>query len=74
MLAPVQLLSATRQNLWRLTFIRIFKLGDRPSSAQANGGKRAQQRRKAQGQAQLKPRQRQQIEPIGNTYRARLRG
>ena len=26
MLAPVQLLSATRQNLWRLTFIRMLVL------------------------------------------------
>ncbi|MFJ5294955.1 ATP-binding protein [Pseudomonas sp. RC10] len=32
MLAPVQLLSATRQNLWRLTFIRILVLGAQAGS------------------------------------------
>uniref|UniRef100_A0A7C1XG58 histidine kinase n=1 Tax=Pseudomonas graminis TaxID=158627 RepID=A0A7C1XG58_9PSED len=32
MLAPLQLLSATRQNLWRLTFIRILVLGAQAGS------------------------------------------
>ena len=32
MLAPVQLLSATRQNLWRLTFVRILVLGAQAGS------------------------------------------
>ncbi|MGH8486107.1 MAG: sensor histidine kinase, partial [Pseudomonas sp.] len=32
MLAPVQLLSATRQNLWRLTFIRILVLAAQAGS------------------------------------------
>ncbi|MFS2157458.1 ATP-binding protein [Pseudomonas sp. Pseusp122] len=32
MLAPVQLLSATRQNLWRLTFIRTLVLGAQAGS------------------------------------------
>ncbi len=32
MLAPVQMLSATRQNLWRLTFIRILVLAAQAGS------------------------------------------
>jgi hypothetical protein len=32
MLAPVQLLSATRQNLWRLTFIRMLVLAAQAGS------------------------------------------
>ena len=32
MLAPVQVLSATRQNLWRLTFVRILVLGAQAGS------------------------------------------
>ena len=36
MLAPVQLLSATRQNLWRLTFIRMLVLAAQAGAEQAD--------------------------------------
>ncbi|MNQ87471.1 hypothetical protein D3C85_1026950 [compost metagenome] len=53
---------------------RVLQLGDRPGSAQAQGGEQAEQRRNTEGDTQLGPRQHELAGQPGKTDRASLGG